>query len=520
MPTFGQGASSICLPCIEKSTGNQYAVKILTSTYDASNEIETLEKCKSHKNIVKMIEFMKDSLHQYIVLEVLNGEELYDRIKNNGNFDEVSAKHVFKQVTQTVKFLHSHGIVHGDLKPENIILTYNSKESQVKIIDFGFSCQLNSEVQIPRFTLEYAAPESLLPGLINESRDIWSLGVILYIMLCGMSPFRDYDFSFVYQKKEERIIERIREGRFNTLNENWNILSDNAKDLITRMLCVEVKLRPSIDEILFHEWFENTETENESNDHQANDVLDGNVVEECFETLTTEDEGVHSIENTDISCSVEDQKTEKLSCETVDTTTENQAETSSKNVKLMKRRFTTFLGFDQNDNFLNFPNFKNWRDILERESTKEPASSQSSGVDTLYETFEATHSSTVEFVIPSNKNNTISGKALTTSKALITKRKFETQENSNSQSYKRVKYSTREFYENNEAGKYFLRNVTTVEYCMKKPLNSSSNTKAASTIKPLKFNKETAKLRNGKYLRKSKAPINYSDTKKRNMTSK
>lgn len=325
---------------------------------DAFNEIDVLENCKDHENIVNMIECITDSYHHYIVLELLNGEELYKRIQNQQTFEESTAKQIFYQIIRSVQFLHDNGIVHADLKPENVIVDESSDQIHVKVIDFGFSCASNTELSVPKFTLDYAAPESLLPGVVKEMRDIWSLGIILYMMLCGVNPFKTYDIPFMYQKKEERIMAKIREGRINTINENWKNLRNELKYLITQMLSVDEKLRPTIDEIMAHEWFQD-----------LNSLCDSTVVEMLDDE--SEDESTPEVmldSKIEIQLPVLTPLTQLDGNE--DKINENQVDLSSfslprlarlseiqdlqKNEIDIQKRFSLYLGVDENDNFAGF----------------------------------------------------------------------------------------------------------------------------------------------------------------------
>jgi serine/threonine protein kinase len=225
-------------------------------SHDIKNEIESLRVCRDHRNIVNLIEYMEDHLHKYIVLEILEGGELYNRIQRFKNFQESEAKVYFQQLVLAVQFMHSKGIIHRDLKPENVMFVDDTKKSELKIVDFGFACRKSTKEMIPRFTLDYAAPESLQRGVITESQDIWSLGAILYTMLCGNSPFMPMLKPADDKSRRKMLIENIRKGEFNTHVSNWRMLSGDVKDLIGRTLCVNEKSRLSIDEILSHNWLQ------------------------------------------------------------------------------------------------------------------------------------------------------------------------------------------------------------------------------------------------------------------------
>jgi serine/threonine protein kinase len=180
--------------------------------HDASQEIEALQKCQDHINIVKMEEVLQDKQFKYIVFELLSGGELFSRIQKSGFLTEDTALIYFKQIVDAVKHMHSKGIIHKDLKPgknkkiiifykylifyfliclENILFVDDADNSEeLRIVDFGFAQKSSSEESPPCFTLDYAAPESLVRGETKASRDLWALGVILYTMLVGNTPFK------------------------------------------------------------------------------------------------------------------------------------------------------------------------------------------------------------------------------------------------------------------------------------------------------------------------------------------
>lgn len=226
------------------------------NSHDSSQEIEALQLCQDHKNIVQLIEFIKDRHYNYIVFELLNGGELFSRIRDCSYLTEESARPYFLQLVDAVSFMHSKKIVHRDLKPENIMFVDEDPESQLKIVDFGFARRSSSEESPSCFTLDYAAPESLTKGRTKESRDMWALGVILYTMLCGNTPFTPLN---VDKERDERryrnmLTENIRKGQFNKKCFQWEQLEPAAKDLIEKLLKVKESERLTLEQIQNHEW--------------------------------------------------------------------------------------------------------------------------------------------------------------------------------------------------------------------------------------------------------------------------
>lgn len=254
---IGDGTYSICMRCTSKEDGNRYAVKIMNLDHDASHEIQALKRCQGHQNIVKLIDTKKDDHFTYVVCELLDGDELFSRIRKNGYLEEDVARDYLHQICAAVRFMHSKNIVHRDLKPENIKFVRNSKDSNqetLKILDFGFA-HLESRQELPPcFTLDYAAPESLVKGSTKKSRDMWSIGVILYTMLIGNTPFvpeRELSDERSYRQK---VTEKIRKGEFNKNVPRWKKISQKAQDLISKLLTVDEKRRMKMSELTSNSW--------------------------------------------------------------------------------------------------------------------------------------------------------------------------------------------------------------------------------------------------------------------------
>ncbi|KAL5010745.1 hypothetical protein ScPMuIL_013050 [Solemya velum] len=254
---LGDGSFSICRKCRQRKNGVYYAVKIVSRRIDCTREIQSLRMCQGHRNIVTLVDVFYDELHTYIVLELLRGGELLERIRKKKNFTEPEASEIMWKLVQAVDYMHSHGVVHRDLKPENLIFENESEGAEIKIVDFGFA-RLNTENQklrTPCFTLPYAAPEVLRQAMTNkdgydELCDLWSLGVILYTMLSGKVPFQ----STSHVDLAAAIMQKIKGGQFDLSGPEWKDVSDNAKKLIKGLLAVEPKKRLTMSELLHNDW--------------------------------------------------------------------------------------------------------------------------------------------------------------------------------------------------------------------------------------------------------------------------
>lgn len=241
------------MKCSNTKNNKEFAVKILNSKQSTRLEVEALKLCRKHTNIVQFVECMSDDAYTYIITEWLRGEELFKRAQEQ-RFTENEVKIMFSQIVDAVEYMHDKGIIHRDLKLENIMLVGNRYNPlTLKIVDFGFACKRDSEeAAILCYTLDYVAPEVLCNEKIAEACDLWSLGVILYTLLCGQKPFRSDPKP--RKESDNQIRDRIRTGSFDRNSSAWHRLSEHAKDLITRLLTVNVEERLNIRETARHAW--------------------------------------------------------------------------------------------------------------------------------------------------------------------------------------------------------------------------------------------------------------------------
>jgi len=226
------------------------AMKITNKKSESSkSEIEILRKI-SHPNITNVYEIFEDSKKYYIMMEYLQGGELFEAITKAGSFSEFSAGKIMKQLLAAVNYLHNNNIVHRDLKPENIMLTSEPKEGnyEIKLIDFGAARQFIPGKKIKKFigTSYYIAPEVLKENY-DEKCDVWSCGVILYILLCGYPPFNGNTNIDIYHN--------IQTQNPNFSGDEWEDITYEAITLIKNMLNKNPNKRYSIDDCLKHKWF-------------------------------------------------------------------------------------------------------------------------------------------------------------------------------------------------------------------------------------------------------------------------
>ncbi|XP_049819509.1 ribosomal protein S6 kinase alpha-5 isoform X2 [Aethina tumida] len=256
---LGDGTFSVCRRCVHKETGKEFAVKIVSRTKDCSQEVNLLRACQGHPNIVKLQAFIQDEHFNYLVLEYLKGGELFDRIRKKSKFTESEASLILRKLVGAVNFMHSRGVVHRDLKPENLVFTSGEDTAEIKIIDFGFA-RLKKEkepLHTPCFTLHYAAPEVLKgdPEGYDENCDLWSLGVILYTMLCGKAPFH----ARSRDENVTSIMERIKEGEFSFDTPAWEGVSDEAKAVVQGLLTVNPSQRLRMVDLQNNSWVQGSQ---------------------------------------------------------------------------------------------------------------------------------------------------------------------------------------------------------------------------------------------------------------------
>ncbi|KAI6203602.1 Non-specific serine/threonine protein kinase [Aphelenchoides besseyi] len=252
---IGMGSFSTCRRCINRITGEEYAVKIIDkSKQNPTEEVDILMRHSHHPNIIHLFAVHEDDKAVYLVQELCRGGELLDHILKAKHFNEYEAAQLTAKLATVIAYLHSNQIVHRDLKPANIVFKRADSTSpeDLRLIDFGFAKLLRSDngmLMTPCYTAQFVAPEVLKQRGYDQAADIWSLGVLLYTMLSGETPFATHPTD-----EPSRILQRISEGRIPMSGPRWEKLSDLSKDLITRMLHVDPRRRISAKELVVHPW--------------------------------------------------------------------------------------------------------------------------------------------------------------------------------------------------------------------------------------------------------------------------
>lgn len=259
---LGKGHFAEVYLCIEKSSGRRYAVKIFSrppgmddraKTEGLQQEIGVLMGV-SHPNVLCLKDTFNERDRVYLVLELAAEGELFNHIVMKQKLSEDETRKLFLQLFQGIKYLHERNIVHRDIKPENILLT--DKNLHAKLADFGLAKIIGEESFTTTLcgTPSYVAPEILAESKqrkYTKAVDVWSLGVVLYICLCGFPPFSDelYSRDFPFNLSQQ-----IRSGRFDYPSPYWDSVGDPALDLIDSMLVVDPERRFTVDQCLAHPW--------------------------------------------------------------------------------------------------------------------------------------------------------------------------------------------------------------------------------------------------------------------------
>ncbi|XP_062235260.1 ribosomal protein S6 kinase alpha-3 isoform X2 [Platichthys flesus] len=251
---IGVGSYSICKRCVHKGTGMEYAVKIINKVKrDPTEEVEILLRYGQHPNIITLKDVYDDGRSVFLVTELMKGGELLDKILRQKFFSEREASAVLYTITKTLEYLHVQGVVHRDLKPSNILYVDESGNAEsIRICDFGFAKQLRAEnglLMTPCYTANFVAPEVLKKQGYDAACDIWSLGVLLYTMLTGFTPFANGP-----EDTPEEILARIGSGKFSLTGGYWTSVSSEAKDLVSKMLHVDPHQRLTAGQVLRHPW--------------------------------------------------------------------------------------------------------------------------------------------------------------------------------------------------------------------------------------------------------------------------
>ncbi|XP_005991800.1 MAP kinase-activated protein kinase 2 [Latimeria chalumnae] len=255
---LGLGINGRVLECYNKKTGEKCALKLLHDSLKARREVELHWRASGGPHIVQIMDVYENMHHGkrclLIVMECMGGGELFSRIQERGDqaFTEREASEIMRDIGTAIHHLHAMNIAHRDVKPENLLYTSKESNAILKLTDFGFAKEttLQNALQTPCYTPYYVAPEVLGPEKYDKSCDMWSLGVITYILLCGYPPF----YSNTGQAISPGMKRRIRMGQYEFPNPEWSEVSEEAKQLISQLLKTDPTERMTIAQFMNHPW--------------------------------------------------------------------------------------------------------------------------------------------------------------------------------------------------------------------------------------------------------------------------
>lgn len=260
---LGKGSSSIVKLGHTKVDNLQVAIKILKSNEDDTekqrdkhkailrNEYEILRSLE-YPNIVKAYDLYEEEGNNFsFILEYLAGGELFDRIISKKHYSEKDARDIAQVILSTIKYMHGQGIVHRDLKPENLIFCNDDEVSPLKLADFGLAAKVDGLNLTGKCgTVQFMAPEIIKKELNGKPVDMWAFGVILYILLAGYAPFQS--------SSREETFRRILQRDLKFHEHHWKTISDEVKDLISKILVEDQTERYTVEDALSHSWLKQT----------------------------------------------------------------------------------------------------------------------------------------------------------------------------------------------------------------------------------------------------------------------
>merc|ERR1711902_83525 len=284
---LGQGAYASVQTCVNIYTDVEYAVKIIDKVPTHSRarvfkEIDLFHHCQGHPNIIQLIEYFEETERFYLIFEKVSGGQLLDHIQTRKYFTEREAANIIRDVASALEFLHSKGIAHRDLKPENVLCVYRDRLTPVKLCDFdlgsgikfhsGGGSDTTPLLLTPVGSAEFMAPE-IVEAFIEDTEedfkydkrcDLWSLGVMMYILLSGYPPFSGscghkcaWAAGGACDLCQLNLFNNIQQGKFEFHSKEWSGVSGAGKDLIRRLLVKDAKKRLSARDVLYHEWLDN-----------------------------------------------------------------------------------------------------------------------------------------------------------------------------------------------------------------------------------------------------------------------
>jgi len=258
--TVGSGSFAKVRRVTRKKDKKEFALKMIKKAGKSKEDLAALQKeigilaRLDHPNVVKLVDWSETKKRIYMVVQFCSGGDVFERILKQKTFSEKEAAHVVRKVAEGLDHVHERKIVHRDLKPDNLMYLDNSANSNIMLIDFGLAGDAkDGPLSTPCGTAHYVAPEVLASTPYGSKSDMWSLGVIIYMLLCGFPPFFDA------QGNQKRLYKLIKMGKYRFPSPYWDYVSEDAKDLVRGLLQLDVKKRLSAKEVLQHKWINKKE---------------------------------------------------------------------------------------------------------------------------------------------------------------------------------------------------------------------------------------------------------------------
>ena len=312
---LGVGGTGIVYELLHKMNGQRYAMKEMeiknsSQMRMAITEAEMVKDIMeniSHPNIMHIEKVFQVGSKFYLVFPLCTGGELYEHVIRRGHFTEKDAAILMRDLTSGLHALHQHDILHLDVKPENILFESIAEDARIKITDFGLSKVFHDTIEDRkneptidelqdrtraliesgilqrdklRGTVGYMSPELILMGVQSKGTDVWAAGVVLYILLCGYPPF--------HSKSNREVLERSAKGEYRMEGGEWDVISEGAKDLVTRMLTVDPAQRISTAEILAHPWILAASASPRNSTVSADDIAERDYKRGSFQEISDE----------------------------------------------------------------------------------------------------------------------------------------------------------------------------------------------------------------------------------------
>lgn len=246
-----RGSAGVVKKCYSEARNMEFAVKIIERNSQTDEQVlqeVSIMNYLDHENLVGVVDFFEEDDFYYIVMELMKGGDVFDRILSLRNYTENDARDLARMLLVAVDEMHKNGVAHRDIKPQNLFLECKDCNCNIKVGDFGFAKRVHTtkSLTVKLGTPSYVAPEVVKNQPYDQSCDMWSVGVVIYVMLCGYTPFRE--------KTQDKVFERIKTGSYAFDPADWSMISEEAKALIRGLMCIDPDKRLTARQALDSHW--------------------------------------------------------------------------------------------------------------------------------------------------------------------------------------------------------------------------------------------------------------------------